>query len=401
MNYISLFSGGGVGDYGFVEAGLNPIVMNEIDANRAAFLQRNYPNTHIICGDIRTNIENIISNTQRLLNGNQLFLVVATPPCQGMSKNGIGTINKAIRDGKRPSNDPRTYLYSSAVEIVKRLSPKYFIIENVDRMMNTNIVTANGNVTNLVEYLVLEMDSMGYTGDVRIVNMADFGVPQNRRRTIGVFARTKQFNDNADKLFPKPILDKDNHISVNEVIEHLPPLDSKDKASASKTEFHPLHYVPVSRDELYFWIENTPAGQSAYTNNKCLKCGFESTDDDILCAKCQSLLPKPSVFVNGKYRIIKGFVSTYKRMLGNEPAPTITTRSAYACSDKNLHPTQNRVLSLYEIALLQGLDPVKYIWEIRRNGKEQIANAMLLRDILGEPLSPIYAKLLGTHLANL
>ena len=82
----------------------------------------------------------------------------------------------------------------------------------------------------------------------------------------------------------------------------------------------------------------------------------------------------------------------------DEPAPTVTTRSAYACSDKNIHPTQNRVLSIYEIALLYGINPDEYKWTRIKNGKEVYASSVLLRDILGEPVTPVYTKLLGNNL---
>ena len=88
-------------------------------------------------------------------------------------------------------------------------------------------------------------------------------------------------------------------------------------------------------------------------------------------------------------------------MSGDEPAPTITTRSAYACSDKNIHPTQNRVLSLYEVALLFGIDVNQYDWTINNNGIKKYANATLLRDVLGEPVTPVYTFLLGKRLKEI
>lgn len=227
--------------------------------------------------------------------------------------------------------------------------------------------------------------------------MAEYGVPQNRKRAIGVFRDRLLFKEHFDinELFPKVILEKRDFRTVGETIGLLPELDSIDKKK-SKSDFHPLHYVPLSRPELYYWISNTKPNCSAFENNECPKCHFVSKKEDIFCEKCEKcgkLLPKPMVKRDGQYRLIKGFVSTYKRMNAKEPAPTITTRSAYACSDKNIHPTQNRVLSLYEVALLFGINPDKYKWTIIVNGKEKYANAMLLRDILGEPVSPVYTKL--------
>lgn len=192
----------------------------------------------------------------------------------------------------------------------------------------------------------------------------------------------------------------ESHKTVGETIGTLPALDSINKEKA-RSDFHPLHYVPVSRKELYYWISNTKPDCSAYENDECPECHYISGKKDVFCINCGRLLPKPTVMKNGEYRLIKGFVSTYKRMSADEPAPTVTTRSAYACSDKNIHPTQNRVLSLYEIALLFGLDPNEYDWTIEKNGIREYASATVLRDILGETVTPVYTKILGDNLKKI
>ncbi len=400
--YISLFSGGGIGDIGFRNAGMIPIVMNELEENRAEIIKNNYPNAEVVVGDIADHIEEIYNKTIEKLGGERLYMIVATPPCQGMSKNGIGTIKKAIRDGKRPKIDDRNYLYKHAVTLLKRLKPKFFVWENVDRMFNTLILNEDGEEVLFVDEFQKILTKEGYIGRFEVHNMAEYGIPQNRRRTIGVFVDKKsvEADFNIDSLFPKEQCKKGQFKTVGETITGLPSLDSVNNKKAV-SEFHPLHYVPVSRPELYYWISNTKPNCSAFENNECPDCHTISEKEDVFCRSCGKLLPKPVVKKDGKYRLIKGFVSTYKRMNANEPAPTITTRSAYACSDKNVHPTQNRVLSLYEVALLFGINPDEYKWTVINAGKEIYANAMLLRDILGEPVTPVYTKLLGEQLRTI
>lgn len=400
--YISLFSGGGIGDIGFRKAGLIPIVLNELEANRAEIISNNYREATVIVGDISEHINEIYEATIAKLNGERLFMLSATPPCQGMSKNGIGTIKKAIREGKRPQIDERNYLYKNAIVLLKKLRPVFFVWENVDRMFNTLLLNDDGEEVSFVEEFTSLLNKEGYIGRFEIHNMAEYGIPQNRRRAVGVFVDKEMVSDDfdIDDLFPKKLYNKGNFKTVDETIGHLPILDSKDKKSA-KSAFHPLHYVPVSRPDLYYWISNTKPKCSAYENNECPDCHYISEKQDVFCKNCGKLLPKPTVNKDGEYRIIKGFVSTYKRMSGDEPAPTVTTRSAYACSDKNVHPTQNRVLSIYEIALLFGINPDEYDWTIEKNGKREYANAMLLRDILGEPVTPVYTKYLGELLIHL
>ena len=399
--YISLFSGGGIGDMGFRNAGLDPIVMNELEPNRAELLANNYKNAEIVVGDISTHLDEIYLKTIERLKGERLFMISATPPCQGMSKNGIGTIKKAIRDGKRPKIDERNYLYKNALILLDKLRPVFFVWENVDRMFNTVLLNENNQEVSFVDEFTKNLKELGYIGKFEIHNMAEYGIPQNRKRAIGVFIDKDMVEESfkIGDLFPKALLKKGDFKTVDEVIGHLPPLDSINKEK-SVSSFHPLHYVPVSRKELYYWISNTKPNCSAYENNECPKCHYVSQNKDVFCAKCGTLLPKPTVCKNGEYRIIKGFVSTYKRMRGDEPAPTVTTRSAYACSDKNLHPTQNRVLSIYEVALLFGINPDDYDWTICKNGQRQYANSMLLRDILGEPVTPVYTEKLGKLLMS-
>lgn len=400
--YISLFSGGGIGDIGFKKAGFTPIVMNELENSRAEIIKNNYKQAHVVVGDISEHLEEIYQSAVEKLNGDRLFMIVATPPCQGMSKNGIGTIKKAIREGKRPKIDTRNYLYKYALVLLEKLRPKFFVWENVDRMINTMLLDDNGEEVRFVDEFVRLLKNLGYVGKFEIHNMAEYGIAQNRRRTIGVFIDEKLISTgfSIDSMFPKKLLKKTEFKTVGEVIGKLPSLDSVN-SQLSKSTFHPLHYVPVSRKELYYWISNTKRNCSAYENNECPDCHYVSDKQDIFCQKCGKLLPKPTVYKDGEYRIIKGFVSTYKRMSEDEPAPTITTRSAYACSDKNIHPTQNRVLSIYEVALLFGINPDEYDWTIMKNGKREYGNAMLLRDILGEPVTPVYTRLLGETLKRI
>lgn len=400
--YLSLFSGGGIGDIGFRRAGLNPIVFNELDSNRAELIINNYPDSDVVVGDIKNNIKIISDSVSKRLQGEELFMIWATPPCQGMSKNGMGTINKAITDGKRNKIDERNYLYKYALTLIQHFHPIFFCWENVDRMFNTYLLDDSNQKVPFVNSFTQQLQEIGYFGKFEIHDMADYGLPQHRKRAIGVFVRQDCWNFKFDLnyMFPEKTIKDGNYKTVDETIGLLPPLDSRSKELA-KSDFHPLHYVPVSRPELYYWIENTLPKHSAFENNTCPECHHVSQKTSVFCEKCGTLLPKPVVKKNGEVRIIKGFVSTYKRMSGDEPAPTITTRSAYACSDKNIHPTQNRVLSLYEVALLFGIDVNQYDWTINNNGIKKYANATLLRDVLGEPVTPVYTFLLGKRLKEI
>jgi DNA (cytosine-5)-methyltransferase 1 len=411
--YVSLFSGGGVGDIGFRNAGLTPLVLNELESPRAQLAQLNFPNADVIVGDVREHLGEIEARTKLALtahDAHELFLLSATPPCQGMSKNGIGSILKAMRDGKRPKVDARNYLFEPVLEALQRLSPKFLFFENVDRMANTYVLDGEDERSRLVDVLVNRLRKLGYLGEFRLVNMLELGVPQNRRRMVGIFGRedvVAQSTLRTSSLFPCPMSkEKVSDLTVRSIIGCLPPLDSKCKSTAA-SNYHPLHHVPVSRADLYHWIEHTQEGDTAFNNNMCVNCGHVSSRQSVACESCQEILPKPTVTKGGEVRLIKGFVSAYKRMKYDAPSPTITTRSAYACSDHNLHPDQNRVLSLLEVSMLQGLDPDEYAcgpFVTKSRGKPvtlPIAHDTLLRDILGEPVPPVFSEAVGRRLLKL
>lgn len=403
FNYISIFSGGGIGDIGFRKAGLTPIIMNELEVNRSQLIKLNFPNTKVLTGDIENHVDNIISDN----SDKKIFMLSATPPCQGMSKNGIGSILKAIRDGKRPPLDERNQLFLYALKLVEKIKPDFFFFENVDRMQNTFYYNELTNEKVLMpEYIKNKMIEYGYCGDFKLIDFSDYGVPQKRQRLVGLFTKIEGitteslFNFNEYKVKGQ---------TLKEVIGKLEPLDSINKESSmSKTCL--LHKVPVSRSDLYYWIANTKEGESAFKNNTCSFCEMRTNDNNrIYCENCEALLPKPIVKdkTNGELRLIKGFTSAYKRMEYDKIAPTITTRSAYAGSDNNIHPVQNRVLSIYEVMLLQGIVPEEYklgpIEKKTKSGKliSSSANDTLVRDVLGEPVSPLITEMIGNHLKKL
>ena len=137
---------------------------------------------------------------------------------------------------------------------------------------------------------------------------------------------------------------------MREAIGNLPKLRAEKGANVDE-EFNKLHKVPVLDEKKIWWIDNTPEGQTAF-NNQCVnkKCMYQGnrlhgashdedginkydTDTPLYCEKCGSLLPRPWVEdkSTGEKRIMKGFVSAYKRMNWDEPASTLTQNFQFAC----------------------------------------------------------------------
>ena len=123
---LSLFANVGIAEAYLEQIGIDIILANEIDADRARFYQDVYKKTHMICGDItddtvRTNIVNEAIDQR-------VDLIMATPPCQGMSEAGL-----------RLEFDPRNQLVSYAVDVIKRVRPKFAFMENVPKQLTTKI----------------------------------------------------------------------------------------------------------------------------------------------------------------------------------------------------------------------------------------------------------------------
>ena len=88
---------------------------------------------------------------KELTSEQELFLLYATPPCQGMSTNGAGTLLKGVREGNKPIIDARNRLIIPTMDIVTALRPRWFLMENVPLMRNTVINDENEITDDLVK----------------------------------------------------------------------------------------------------------------------------------------------------------------------------------------------------------------------------------------------------------
>lgn len=432
---MSLFSGAGIGDLGFRAAGINFIAMCELEEDRSELSKINYKEVEHFNANIEQVADklcNYVSNHLSTLN-EELFLVTCTAPCQGMSKNGQGTLLNNIRKGARPKLDPRNRLILPALNIIEKLKPLWVVFENVIEMRNTVIEDENKKIRPILEIIKDSLSPIGYVGTAYDVEFADYGIPQRRQRLITVYTRDneaiRRFSAGASLIPPQthaknPKGKLSRWVSVDKALADFPPLDGKSEHTAVYSGI-PFHYVPVLDPKKYEWIQYTPLGKSAF-DNQCVnpKCGFDgnpthgaSHDMDginrahkhtpLICQKCGSLLPRPFTEMDdGNKRIMSGYISAYKRMDGSLPAPTLTRNLSYPCSDQKVHSTQNRVLSLAEAMRLHTIDMYKYQWGplnvTKAKGKKRMkiehVSDTLIRLVIGESIPPRFLELLGQHI---
>lgn len=422
LNAVSLFSSSGIGDLGLHANGIQTVIACELLEERMNLFKSNNPDTECFCGNIWELQAEIVRYYQSHYSGNP-FLVLATPPCQGMSPNGMGKMLSDYRKGLRPKYDERNRLIIPAVKIIKALQPEWVIFENVSNMGNTLIYDEKDELLNIIDYIHREL-GQDYVGEPEVIDCADYGVPEHRIRLLTILSKTPEglaYFQQKGTFMPSPTHSaKETQytrqwITLREAIGSLPELRAEKGKEADRQ--NALHKVPILDAKKLWWLDNTPEGKTAF-NNQCVnsECGFQGNtlhgakqneaginkynkNTPLYCERCGHLLPRPWVEEkgSGEKRIMKGYTSAYKRMSWDEPASTLTQNFQYACSDNKVHPSQTRVLSLWEGIVIQTIDQYPYSFKI--DGK--LVRDGLIRDTIGEGVPPRVVDLICKNILKI
>lgn len=175
MNIISLFSGAGGLDLGFEKAGFNIVMANEYDKTIWDTYEKNHT-APLIKSDIRNICKD---NYPTDIDG-----IIGGPPCQSWSEAGA----------QRGIDDLRGKLFYEYIRVLKEVKPKFFLAENVSGMLMNRHSDA-------VKGIVSQFYSCGYDVSITLVNAADYGVPQDRKRVFYIGFRKDL---NVKFQFPKP-----------------------------------------------------------------------------------------------------------------------------------------------------------------------------------------------------
>ncbi len=155
---ISLFSGAGGMDIGFINSGFEIIWANDF-FKEAVESYKNNIGDHIVLGDITK-----IKSSEM---PDDVDLVIGGFPCQGFS----------VANTKRSMKDERNFLYKEMLRVIKDKKPKFFVAENVKGILSME----HGKV---IEMIKKDFESLGYNVDARLLNAAEYGVPQARERVV-------------------------------------------------------------------------------------------------------------------------------------------------------------------------------------------------------------------------
>ena len=230
MKVLSLFANIGVAEAYLKEIGFNVAVANELEERRAILYSKIYPETHMICGDITD--KKIFARIVKESIDSGVDIIMATPPCQGMS-----TVGQKLAD------DVRNKLVCQVIESVKEIKPKYVLIENVPSFFSTEIVVGEEKI--LIPELLDKEVGGEYLIQKTVIDTKDYSVPQTRKRAIVLMTRNDQ---KVEWLVPAK---DDVIINMRDSIGNLPKLDPfiTDVDEKELLEIVPLYYERAKQAE--------------------------------------------------------------------------------------------------------------------------------------------------------
>jgi DNA (cytosine-5)-methyltransferase 1 len=400
---VSLFSNCGAGDLGYARAGFEFLVMAEIRKERLAVALRNHPKAKGVPGDLRETWGEVVSSA-RAVARRPLDLLAACPPCQGMSSAKTGRGSASNPD--EGSRDARNLLVIPIANVAQALCPRMVVVENVTAFLSRQVRHPKSGCGVTAAALLVEMLSPSYEVYPLVAELADYGVPQRRRRAFLTFIRRGEpclarLRRECKGPYPRPRTCTPGwrRTTLEEALKAaaLPSLDARSTKAATDPQ-RPLHRVPTWCPRRYAMVAAIPSrsGASAWQNSVCEACGpVQVGSEDVVCPSCGRLLPRPVVpDVGGGWRLIRGHRrSSYRRMHPDRPCATVTTASGKIGSDFTLHPWENRVLSPLECALLQTF-PADFQWE-------EGLGVDAVREMIGEAVPPLFTELHGRELAAL
>lgn len=319
MNAISLFSCIGVAEYYLKDIGIDVLVASDIDKRRCDVHKFLYPETTMVCGDIRSN-----ETKRRILQAvgqRKVDLVISTPPCQGMSSVGK---NRSY-DSLRATSDERNNLILESFKIIDKVNPSFVLFENVPRVLKVKI-PFDGELLS-VRRILQRKYGAEYEIRADIMNCCNYGVPQNRERCF-----IRLFKKGLKWLLPTP---SHHIITLREAIGDLPSLEPGEKSDIKN------HWARIHPADQIRWLRHTPEGCSAMNNavNYPAKANGEK---------------------------IKAYGNCYKRMVWDAPSPTVTMRNEIMSSQDKVHPgryigngmwSDARVLTPRELLTVMSLPP--------------------------------------------
>lgn len=253
------------------------------------------------------------------LRSGELEVLISCAPCTGFSQKNA---NNHVVD------DPRNKLVERTADFVTEFMPEFLIMENVKELLS-------GNQRHHFQNLTAKLEGLGYSIYAEVHDLSEYGLPQKRMRALVIAWRDGM----PVGPIPSGIVK-----TVREAIAHLPPV--------SAGECHPsdpMHVSPKMTQRVLDRAKAIPKNGGSWADVMC---------DTSLTEEQKQYLLIPSMF-RGRPG---SFPDVYGRLCWDKPAITITRECAHVGNGRYMHPDQDRLLTVREMALLQGF-PESYVFE--------------------------------------
>lgn len=341
LNAIDLFASCGGLSEGLKMAGFNVIAANEIVHDAAMTYKVNHPSTKMIEKDIRMLSAKEIIDTVR----DKISIVAGGPPCQGFSM-----------AGRRDLDDPRNFLFREFIRVVEKLSPKYFLMENVPGILSIE----KGK---FFSSIISSFEEIGYKTTIVLLDSSNFGVPQIRKRVF-ITGSNKKLNPAEIKSV------KRKPVCVKDAIGDLDFLDNGEHATS---------YLKLPETE---YQKKMRRNSSKLYNHQSSNHSKGTIKRFAFLMQGQSVSDLPIKLRTRKFALY--------RLDGQRPSRTLTT-----LPDDYVHYKKNRILTVREMARLQSF-PDSYIFlGPRTTGGVRRKTSAPQYTQVGNAVPPFLAKAVG------
>jgi DNA (cytosine-5)-methyltransferase 1 len=328
LTVLDLFCGCGGMSWGLHKAGARIVAGIDNWAHGLRTFKRNHPEAEAIKADLTGFGPDDLQDKVAEIKDGSVDCIVGGPPCQGFSKN--------VPAAYRFLEDPRNQLFKHFMLFVDALRPVVVLMENVAEIHNAY----DGRVRNEICERLLKL---GYRVEAKILNAADFGVPQKRRRCFFFASRGE-----VAPRFPTPTHDElgkstlfgkiQRYVSAWSAISDLPVLHNGEGSEPMPYDKEPQNAYQqlMRRDSNELWDHITRRlNDRQMARIQCLKPGQGIKD-----------LP-PDIRPNS------GYSGAYGRLDFDMVAPTITRWVFHPGSGRYCHPREVRLLTMREAARVQ------------------------------------------------
>lgn len=395
-NFIDLFAGCGGLSEGFYRQGFNALAHVEIDSTACKTLRTRmkyygYKNADDAVLEMDITRDDVIEKIEKAVKGQMVDIIIGGPPCQAYSTLGRAKDEKAMQD------DPRNYLFESYVKVLNYFMPKFFVFENV-----TGMLTAQINGEHIVDKIVAalgEKYKVRLDPNLIVLNSANYGVPQIRKRVIIIGVRKDLIIEPEEMYaaivkthYDPEMKEKDReglrkYITVRDAIEELPFLKPGEGKPIVpfKYKMNNEFLCKIGSDKLHYLMDHVARHHNAADIERYTVMAKEKWT-------FQELLEHRGDLRHEKARV---FGNSYTVQWWDMPSKTIIAH-LYKDGNQFIHPDyrQGRSFTVREAARIQSF-PDDFIFEGPRTEQfKQIGNAVppLFAEAIAEGMKKMLIK---------